>query len=106
MPLVSFADLVACKNNCQFNDLMTLINTVVKFIFVDLAVPIAAIMFFYAGIKLVTSGGSPEARSSAKNIFTNAVIGLALAACAWLIVSTILSILGYNATWIGFKFGV
>ncbi|HTE49056.1 MAG TPA: hypothetical protein VK675_04070 [Candidatus Paceibacterota bacterium] len=81
---------------CGFNDLMTLINTVIKFILFDLVVPIAAIMFFYAGFELVTSGGSTEKRGVAKKVFTNAAIGLVIAAAAWLIVKTILSILGYK----------
>jgi len=59
-------------------------------------------MFFYAGLKMVTSGGSAEARGKAKSIFTNAVLGLAIAVGAWLIIRTILSILGYQGAWIGF----
>ncbi|OGI67861.1 hypothetical protein A2738_03200 [Candidatus Nomurabacteria bacterium RIFCSPHIGHO2_01_FULL_42_15] len=83
-------------NPCSFKDAMTLINTVIRFIFIYLAVPIAAIMFFYAGFKMVTSGGSTEARGTAKKVFTNAVLGLVIAAGAWLIIRTLLSILGYK----------
>ena len=106
IPLFAFAAnwplVQACSDSgCGWNDLMSLVNRVVKFILFDLAVPIAAIMFVYAGVLLVTAGGS-EGKTKAKGIFTNAVIGLALAAGAWLIVSTILSILGYQGAWIGF----
>src|SRR6185436_3034780 len=104
MPVVSFAafgGLVPCDNltpatECNFGAFLKLVNNVVKFIFVDLAVPIAAIMFVYAGFELVTSGGSTEKRGTAKKVFTNALIGLVLAAAAWLIVRAILSILGYS----------
>jgi len=94
----------ASDHPCKFEDFITLINNVIKFALFYLALPIAAIMFAYAGFKLVTSGGSTEARSSAKNIFTNAAIGLVLAAGAWLIVKTLLSILSSPGawTWIGF----
>jgi hypothetical protein len=52
---------------------------------------------------LVTAGGEAAgARTKAKNIFTNALIGLIIAVAAWLIVRTILSILGYQGAWIGF----
>ncbi|MCX6752483.1 MAG: hypothetical protein NTZ87_03220 [Candidatus Nomurabacteria bacterium] len=85
-----------------FNELMTLINTVIHFILFYMAIPIAAVMFVYAGFKMVTSGGSAEARGQAKNIFTNAVLGLVIAAAAWLIIRTILSILGFDGAWIGF----
>jgi hypothetical protein len=116
MPVVSFAavgdPLVPCNNTpdangviaqpCNFNALMTLVNTVIHFALFYMAVPIAAIMFVYAGFELVSSGGSTEKRGIAKKVFTNAVIGLVLAAAAWLIIRTVLSILGYNGAWIGF----
>ena len=41
-------------------------------------------------------------KTEAKNIFTNAVIGLVIAVAAFLIIRTILSILGYDGSWIGF----
>ena len=91
-------------NPCDFNAFMALINKVIRFILFALAIPIAAIMFAYAGFLMVTSGGSTEARGKAKKIFTNAAYGLVIAATAWLIVRTILSILGYDGAWIGFPF--
>ena len=108
MPSLSLAaGLVPCNNStaqpCDFNALMALINTVIKFILFDMAIPIAAIMFAYAGFLMVTAGGEAAgARTKAKSIFTNAVFGLVLAVAAWLIVNTILSILGYTGDWIGF----
>ena len=99
MPVISFAyklgdPLVPCNNTlnpCNFDAFMTLINNVIHFLLFYMAVPIAAIMFFYAGFLMVTSGGSSESKTRAKSIFSNAVIGLVLAAGAWLIVKTILS---------------
>jgi hypothetical protein len=105
-PSNSNTGLIPCDNStnkqCDFKALMTLINNVITFILVKLAVPIAAIMFFYAGFKMVTSGGSAEAKGQAKNVFTSTVIGLLFVAGSWLIIKTILSILGYNGAWIGF----
>lgn len=89
-------------NPCDFNALMRLIDKVIKFILYGLSVPIAAIMFAYAGFLMVTSGGSPENRSKAKSIFSSVVFGLVIVAGAYIIVKTILSILGYNGTWLGF----
>ncbi|MFA5791494.1 MAG: hypothetical protein WC884_00440 [Candidatus Paceibacterota bacterium] len=107
VPVLSFAaagdPLVTCTDNCNWNELMTLINTVIHFILFYLAIPIAAIMFIYAGFLLITAGGEAAgARTKAKSIFTNALIGLILAAAAWLIIKLILSILGYEGAWIGF----
>ena len=113
MPVFSFAkglvpdcDNLTPATQCDFNAFMTLINNVITFIFLKMVVPIAAIMFFYAGFLMVTSGGSSEAKTKAKGIFTNTVFGLVIAAGAWLIVKTILSILSPEGThpwaWIGF----
>lgn len=93
--------LVVCTKNCDFNDLMNLINRVIRFILFSLAIPISAIMFAYAGFLLVTAGGG-EAKTRAKSIFSNTVMGLIFAAGAWLIIRTILSVLGYDGVWIGF----
>ena len=106
VPVFSFAagDLVTCDGaDCDFNALMELVNEVIRFILFNMVVPIAAIMFAYAGFLLVTAGGETAgARTKAKTIFTNAVIGLVLAVASWLIIRTILSILGYKGDWIGF----
>jgi hypothetical protein len=108
MPALSLAaGLVSCgganEPACDWNGLMTLVNTVINFLLFYMAIPIAAIMFAYAGFELVSSGGSTEKRGIAKKVFTSAVIGLILAVAAWLIVSTVLSILGYDGSWIGLK---
>lgn len=113
MPVVSLAQvrppnsvLVPCDNTtrpCDFNAFLDLVNRVIRFVFVYMAVPIAAIMFVYAGFLLVTAGEEAAgARTKAKDIFWNALLGLVLAAGAYLIIRTLLSILGYDGTWIGF----
>lgn len=120
VPAVTFAvptSLIPCSNTdvpvggdpsivtppgiCDFNALMTLINTVIDFILTKMVIPIAAIMFAYAGFSMVTAPGS-EAKTKAKGVFTNAVIGLILAFACWIIVKLILSILGFDGAWIGF----
>ena len=110
----SSSGLVPCDNTpdskgaiahpCNFNALMTLVNKVLNFIFVDMVVHIAAIMFAYAGFLMVTAGEEvASARTKAKSIFIHVALGLVLAAASWLIIKMILSILGYNGAWIGFN---
>ncbi len=89
-------------NPCSFSDAMTMIDGIIKFILKFLAIPISAISFAYAGFTMVTSGGNTEARSKAKSIFTNTAIGLLFVAGAYIIVRTILGILGFNGAWLGF----
>jgi len=107
IPVITFAGgLVPCGGTdepaCDFTQFMNLINRVIKFILFDLAMPIAAIMFAWAGILLVTAGGSTERVGKAKRIFTNVAVGFIIAVLAWLIIRTILSILGFEGDWIGF----
>lgn len=96
--------LVPCDNvniNCGFKELLNMVNTVINFILVFMAVPIAAIMFAYAGFLLVFSGGEPAKRTKAKDVFVNVAIGLVIIAACWIIVHTILSIVGFDGSWIG-----
>ncbi len=114
IPIISFAQesLIPCNNtkvtgqatpagDCDFNAFMKLINTVIHFLLFKLSVPIAAIMFAYAGFLLIKAQGG-EAKTQAKGIFTDTVLGLVFAMAAWLVIRTILTILGYDGSWIGF----
>lgn len=102
----SFGSLVQCGTSttkpCEFKDIIILINKVIHFILYGLALPIAAIMFAYAGFLLVTSGGSTESRGKAKKIFTNTAIGFIIAVASFLIIQIVLTTLGYKDTWTGF----
>ncbi|MFN4181198.1 MAG: pilin [Candidatus Paceibacteria bacterium] len=89
-------------NPCNFNYFIMLINKLINFLLFRIFVPLAAIMFCYAGFLLLFSGGNSEKMQKAKGIFFNVVIGLVFAAGAWLIIHTISEILGYDGSWIGF----
>ncbi|MFA5999584.1 MAG: pilin [Candidatus Paceibacterota bacterium] len=97
-----FEALVQCGNKegqepCGFDDILKLINRLIEFAFKILVVPLAAIMFAFAGLKMIISGGASEsARSEAKEVFMNTVTGLAIAAGSYLIIKTILLIIGYK----------
>ncbi|MFA6301173.1 MAG: pilin [Candidatus Paceibacterota bacterium] len=100
MPALSSAVLVPCDNSagqpCNFSALLQLVNSVIDYLLL-LAMPIAAIMFAYAGFLLVTAGGeSAGAKTKAKSIFINAVFGFIIALAAWLIVKLILTTLGFQ----------
>jgi len=98
----SSGGLVPCSTNCGFAQLLTLVNNIIYFILYGMVIPIAAILFAFAGFELVTSGGSTEKRGIAKKVFTNVVIGLVIAMACWLIVELLIHILGYKGAWIGF----
>ena len=82
---------------CDWQALIDLINRAINYILV-FTVPLAAIMFAYAGILLMTKGSSPQAQEHAKGIFFNVVVGIILALAAFLIIKTILDALGVTAS--------
>lgn len=97
LPIASVhADLIPCTDDCTFADFLGpdgLIGKIVHFLLFDLAAPLAAIAFAWAGVLLLTGGASESQRTKAHNIIWYAVIGLALALAAWLIVNTIFTTL-------------
>jgi len=91
----------ACPTGgCGFDQLMTLINKVIKFLLVDIATPLAAIVFAYAGFLLITAGGDPGQVTKAKSIIKNLLIGFVIALAAWLIINTILTGLGATSSFL------
>ena len=104
IPLYAHAidPLVTCTGTeCGWKELMTMVNTVINFLLFYMAIPIAAIMFTYAGFMMITAAGG-EAKTKGKTVFFNTVIGLLLALASWLIIKTILTIMGWEGSWIGF----
>jgi len=81
---------------CNFTYFMQMLNGIISFLLFDLAMPLAALMFAYAGFLYLTSGVKPAQREQAKKLLGNIVTGLVLALAAWLIVHTILTSLGVN----------
>lgn len=85
---------------CGFPQLIELIDRAIKYIFV-LMLPIAAIVFAYAGFLFLTSGGNVDRRKAAKRAMTNVIVGIIIILAAFLIVRTILLALGVQpADWV------
>ena|ERR1035437_8511210 len=81
---------------CDFNMVMSLINTVINFILIDLATPLFALIIIYVAWLYISAGGDPGNVTKAKTILKNVVVGYVLALAAWLIVKTILVTLGFQ----------
>lgn len=99
--------IVACggAEDCNFNTLIQTINNVVFFLIFVVGFPIAAIIFAWAGIIMITSGGNTAKRDQAKNMATDVIVGLVLALLSWIIIWTILKVFGYSGPLIGL-FGI
>lgn len=102
LPYITHASglLVPCggpgEPQCEFLHLIVLANNIIAFLIKYLALPIAIVMFTYAGWLLMTSADSPGQRATAKKIILNVIFGLVIAVAAWVIIKTILTTLGYT----------
>lgn len=90
------AQLVPCgspEKPCDICDIFVLGQNVMKFIFVDLAAPLAVIMLIYAGFLMMNpfgGGASPTQYQRGKKVLYNTLIGLALIFFSWVIIDTII----------------
>jgi hypothetical protein len=81
---------------CDFTQLILLINTIINFLLFYIASPIAAVIFCYAGLKMIFDGGSGESRTAAKKMIGFMIKGYLIALLAWLIVHTIIKVFDVN----------
>lgn len=85
--------LVPCKDTCDFNDILQLVNNLITFLITTLFIPIVILLFVYAGYKYITAQGNPSKVADLKKMVWHIVVGMLLVLCSWLIVKTIISIL-------------
>lgn len=85
-------------NPCDFTDVMQLVNTIVNFLIFKISLPVITIVFAYAGWLFMTSGDNPGKRSQARAMFPKVLIGYVVALGAWLVINTILDLLGVPET--------
>lgn len=87
--------LVPCENDCDYNDLIDLVSNVVNFMFSIVGL-IATIVLVVVGISFMMNGNNPGARAKAKKMLGRFFLGLILIMCAWLIIATVLRLLGVD----------
>jgi hypothetical protein len=100
-PSASTADtsksLVPCTDNCTLCDIVLGIKRIFDY-FMTLLVIVATLFIIIAGIAYMVSGGSKSLMEWAKKALMYALIGFVLYLASWIIVSSILSAMGYNRT--------
>lgn len=79
---------VSGDEQCGFNDLITGIQNVLDWLMM-ISVPVAALMFAYAGWLYITARGDKNKIQTAHKVFVNVGVGFALVLGAWVIVYTI-----------------
>jgi len=93
LPLITkAAGLVPCggedEDPCTFCDLLILFQNVLKFALVIVFL-IVIVFIVYGGFRWIFSGGNEANIKAGMKIITNAIIGLMIVLCAWLIVNTV-----------------
>lgn len=78
---------------CTLCDLIAGLNLVIQFI-MRISIGIGILAFAAAGVMYVLSAGSPDLKGKANSAMTNSAIGFAVILSAWLIVNTIILMLG------------
>ena len=78
------------KGGCQsICDIATIAQNILT-TGIYLAVFLCAVLFAWAGLKMLTSVANPGERSKAKGIFINVAVGLVIILAGWLIVDTLM----------------
>jgi len=104
-------DLSTPKNEsspCTACDLLVLLQNVLHFA-LTMAFLIVVIFAIYGGFRWIFSGGNEANIKAGQQIITNAIIGLVIILCAWLIVNTVFWLVAqtggqdYTGTWFQLK---
>ncbi|MFA6338730.1 MAG: hypothetical protein WCW87_01585 [Candidatus Paceibacterota bacterium] len=85
-----------CGTSCGFSDFLDMVSKIVNFLLYQFTLPVAALVFAYAGWLYVTAGGDSGKISKAHELFKKVLIGITIMFGAWLLVKAILVGLGYN----------
>lgn len=89
--------LVPCDGpDCDICNFFQMLVNVYQFIVFQIATPLAVIALTVGGIFMMISAGNPGLFGKGKTILWAAIIGLVLVFGSFLIINTILTILGYN----------
>jgi len=86
---------------CEFTDFFIMINNVIRFGVFKIIPSIAVLTLIIGGIFYLFAGaGSPELAARGKSIIRITIIGLMIVYGSWIIIDTLLWLLGYRAgTW-------
>lgn len=92
----SSSPLIPCVNKCDLGSVMQLLNNLITFLIKVILFPISILLFVYAGYTYIISQGEPGKRVKVKSMIKHLILGIVLILCAWIIVKTLLVVLGYT----------
>jgi hypothetical protein len=74
-------------NECDFDDLIKLVQNVIRFTIVYIIIPLITLVVLYYGVMMVIAGNKPAQLQKAKKALWSVVVGLFFMLTAWLLVS-------------------
>lgn len=92
------AGLVPCVDNCDFGFFFDLLNNVVNFVMNFILIPIFALVLMFMGYQYLMARGNPGMHEKFKKTLWAMLKGMTLILLAWLIVKTLLILVGYQGT--------
>jgi hypothetical protein len=93
-PTGYWGPIVICHGTeCDFCDMLLTFQNL-AYVLLSIGIfAVAPVMIIWAGVRIMTAGGSPEGVSAGKRILTGTVIGIAIGLGAFLIVDTVVGVL-------------
>lgn len=85
-----FGKYICSGTDCEFNDLIDLANTIINFLIYDVAVPLAALGFMYAGARMVISQNKPAEWTKTKEMMSNIGYGFAIMLGSFVLIKFVL----------------
>ena len=94
------APFVRCGNpgqpQCTICNFFETLIYIYNFLVLSIATPLAIVGVTIGGVFILISAGSPNFLGLGKKILWSAIIGLFLVFASWVIINTILSVIGYQ----------
>jgi hypothetical protein len=83
--------------NGGFCGLLQLFQNLLNFAF-TISIPIATLVIAYGGFRIMTAAGSPTGLKAGRDAITAALIGVVIVFGAWIIINTLLNVVGANSS--------
>ncbi|MEK9135305.1 MAG: hypothetical protein AAB451_03355 [Patescibacteria group bacterium] len=90
--------------SCQFCHFFVMFGGIVNFLLLKIAIPAAILLLVIGGAMFTFSAGNPGTIKKGMDIMKSVAIGLVIMFTAWIVVSTVLTLVGV-ASWTGLRNG-
>ncbi len=86
-----------CTNCCELSDIFVMLNNVYGFMIKYIATTLATIMIIVGAVFMMISAGNPNLAGTGRKMVYSAIIGMILVFGSWLIINSLLELIGYKA---------